>query len=177
LPAVGDCPAIVVVLAPQVSSDVTTTDADSKGREWYHKTKLITEGHKLYHTTLIADIKDEDSEKEIVHKIGGGDTTLTCDESGPAFGFCLGATAYMYESEALACFKCVNEAIDTVRSRTTFCTSLKEVGLCDAVDSCDGDGKACGNVCSFDLHVAVACIISDLGCTDDEYLTECLPGI
>jgi hypothetical protein len=27
------------------------------------------------------------------------------------------------------------------------------------------------------LHVAVACIISDLGCTDDEYLTECLPGI
>ena len=174
---VGSCPAIDIILAPQVSSDVTMTDADIKGREWYHN-HLITEGHKLYHTPLIANINNEDSEHEFVNKIGGGVTTVTCNEFGPAFGFCLGANAYMYESEAMACFKCINEAIDTVRERSTFCNQLKEVGLCDAVESCDGDEKACGIECTFELHVAVQCIISELGCTEDEYLIECLqPGI
>jgi hypothetical protein len=55
-----------VILPPQVLSDVTTTDANCKGREWYHQAKfiadiikendmikLIGKGCKQYHKTKL----------------------------------------------------------------------------------------------------------------------------
>jgi len=63
-----------------VLSDVTTTDADREGREWFHqtkfiadvikgnaKTKLIGQGHKQYHKTkFITDILKDNSKAKLI---------------------------------------------------------------------------------------------------------------
>ena len=71
--------AIDIILTPQALSDVTTTDADHEGGEWYPKTKLIadilkkngdtklvSEGRKWYHKTLNANILVENDKTKLV---------------------------------------------------------------------------------------------------------------
>ena len=68
-----------IILPPQVKSDVTTTDADREGRDWYPKikfvpdilkknneTKLVGEGHKINLKTLIANILKENDTNNII---------------------------------------------------------------------------------------------------------------
>ena len=138
--------------APQVLSDVTTTDV---GREIHGKSR--GESLKWYPSTkLIADIDP-------------------CDTFAVKFSDCLQSEG---ESviEVVACFDCLSHAWVSKLEDGYTCADLKEIGYCDAIEDCAVG--ACNNQCSAELNDVEECIITYDRCNNEDYYRdECIDGI
>jgi hypothetical protein len=144
-------------------SDVTTTDANREGGEWYPKTKFIADILKengetklagINHKTLIADINNENDKTQLIgedhkqyHKteeVGRlmpafvKETEHPCQAYANTFSDCMRSDKYTGEYSEVAieaCFDCINEAWDDVEVGTV-CLDLREVGFCHDLYTC-----------------------------------------
>jgi hypothetical protein len=182
-----------------------TADADSEGREWYPKTKflsdilkenretkLIGEGRKHYHKTkLIVGTHKVDFLNNIKgqsYDDGNDDgNDENCPEQHPCndFGLRLGdcmTSVYLFHKKIDDVIECLVEALGNI-PYGTFCNSLTELGFCDAVSNCEpfpvntSQGKGPDWSCSAEMHQLAACIIFHDGCWDFDYNSKCLSGI
>jgi hypothetical protein len=155
-------------------SDVATTNADRESHEWHPKTKFIAdnlkgkgktdlagEGHKLYHKMRIADILEENDNT----KLGN-----YCDPAAVILGDCLRSWGEI-ETYVEMCFGCLDAAWNQV-AVGTLCLDLKEVGYCDDQQICWS--TKCHGWCASEVNDYLDCVVTDAGCTDSEFWTECI---
>jgi hypothetical protein len=180
--------AIDIILTPQAFPDVTTTDANREGGEWYPKTKFIANILKensetklvgINHKTLIADINNENDKTKL---IGEGrrqyfktksafmeNAENYCDPVGVLLGDCLRSYGEI-DIYVDMCFGCLNTAYNDIQAGT-LCTDLYEVGFCDDFYTCYATN--CHYNCKAELDNLMNCVITNHGCDGAQFWTEC----
>ncbi|KAL3761979.1 hypothetical protein ACHAW5_006685 [Stephanodiscus triporus] len=149
---------------PAVLSDVTPADANSGDiLKESDNTKLIGEGRKHYRNNFQQqpyDSKQDPCEWErvLMNDCVNSNYNPSFPDAAEKHALCLG---------------CIQDAWDEVPVGTS-CTSLKEIGFCDDVISCE---QLCMGECSAQTHDLLRCTVVHDGCDGPTFDSECLSAI